>query len=242
MSRDDAGARVERQIVVQPFVAAALQRIALRVVDFLDRLLRQVADREPAHFVRRRHVAVEQRGRGRQHRGDVVEAVAGIVDRQPLARSHVDAQQIADGIAVLRAVEAMRGRATRVRMRRRRAVDGLLEKRRERRRGWPIGPIPHRRRRHLARAHLPGDLLPDLCLRGHVGEIEVLKRETGRLRTIVVAADAVRADEYRVGRHRSRLRRERRRGADDERRGDEPYHGAAHAMKSGSDTCLTPSD
>src|SRR5204863_145080 len=46
------GARIERQIVVQLFVAAALERIALRVVNVFGRLQRELADRQPAHLAR----------------------------------------------------------------------------------------------------------------------------------------------------------------------------------------------
>ena len=92
----DAGARVERQVVAQSFVAAAFERVALRVVDLLDRLHRRIADGQTAHLVRRRQIAVEQCRRGRQHRRDVVESVTGIVDREPFAGADVDGQQITD--------------------------------------------------------------------------------------------------------------------------------------------------
>ena len=94
----------------------ALERVALRVVDLFDRLHRQIADGQTADPVRRRHVAIEQCGRRRQHRRDVVESVAGIVDRQPFAGPDVDGQQIADGVAVLGAIQAMHRRAARIRI------------------------------------------------------------------------------------------------------------------------------
>ncbi len=119
----DAGARIEGQIVADPLVARPLQRIALGVVNIFDRLQRDVADGEPADSARRRHVALEQRGRRRQHGRDVVEPVSGIVDRQPRARLDVDGQQVANGVAVLGAVQPMDRRAPRIRLRGRGRVE-----------------------------------------------------------------------------------------------------------------------
>src|SRR5262249_10068586 len=113
-----AGARVERQVFAQLLVARRFVRIAFRVVDLLGRLQREIADGAAADPARRRQVAIEQRRRGREHRGDVVEAVAGIVDRQPLAGTHIDGQEIANGVAVLSAIQPVYRRAPRIRMRR----------------------------------------------------------------------------------------------------------------------------
>ena len=108
-----AGARVEGQVVVQLLVARPLVGIALRVVDLFDRFQREIADGQAADLARGRHVLVEQRRRRRQHRRDVVEPVAGIVDRQPFTGTHIHGKQIADGVAVLGAIQAMHRRAAR---------------------------------------------------------------------------------------------------------------------------------
>ena len=198
MRDGNAGARVERQLLVQLFVAAALQRIALRLVDLFDRLHREIADGEAAHLARRRHVAIEQRRRRRQYRGDVVEAVAGVVDRQPFAGPHVDREEIANRVAVLGAVQAVHERAAGIRMLDRGAIERRFEKCDERSRAFGIGPRADRRRRHLTRAQLPRDFFPDLRMRRNVGEREVLQREPGGLEPIVVARHAVRVDEAGV--------------------------------------------
>ncbi len=113
-------------------VADALERIARRLVDLFKRLRREIADGQPADPARGRHVALEQRRRGREHGRDVVESVARIVDRQPLARLDVDGQQIADRVAVLGAIQPVNRRPARIGVCRSRAVERRLEESGER--------------------------------------------------------------------------------------------------------------
>ena len=58
-------------------------------------------------------VALERGWRQREHRGDVVEARADVVRRQRAERGRVDAEDVLDRIAILRAVEPPRRRAGR---------------------------------------------------------------------------------------------------------------------------------
>ena len=56
-----------------------------------------------------REVLLHQGGRNRQHIADIVEAVARIVGRKLFGSAEIHAQQVADSIRVLRAVETMGG-------------------------------------------------------------------------------------------------------------------------------------
>ena len=62
-------------------------------------------------LVRRRNIFFEQHRRQGQHVGDVVEAVAGVVRREHRRRVEVHAEQVADGVVILHAVEAADGDA-----------------------------------------------------------------------------------------------------------------------------------
>jgi hypothetical protein len=53
--------------------------------------------------------------------------------------------------------------------------------------------------RHHASAQLPNDFFPDLGVVGNLAQIEDIKRELGRTRTVVVAGDAVSVEEGAVG-------------------------------------------
>ena len=146
----DAGARVERQLVAQSLVAAAFERIALRVVDLLDRLHRQIADGQTAHLgapptdtdraMRATSTAPPRCCRSRSR------------NRRPAAirRADVDGQQIADGVAVLGAIQTMHRRAAGIRMSGRRAVQRGLEIGRERS-GQPGHPGARERSRAASR-------------------------------------------------------------------------------------------
>ena len=96
-----AAARAERQAVD----VAQLRELAADPV--LGRAGRRglVADRHRADALRDQQVALEQQRRRAQRRGDVVEAEVGAVARQQLVDVDVERQQIADGVAVLGAVQ-----------------------------------------------------------------------------------------------------------------------------------------
>ena len=197
----NAGARIERQIVAEPFVPHTLHRVALGIVNLFDRLYREVADRQPADAARRRHVALEQRRRCRQDGRDVVEAVSGIVHGQPFARPHVDRQQISNGIAVLGAVQPVHRRASRIGSAGRRAIEIELEEIREGLSFFGLWAISHVGRRHFAGADLPKYFLPHFSAGGHVRHVGVLQRETAGLELVVVAAQARPVHQRRVRSH-----------------------------------------
>ena len=73
-----------------------------------------VAQRLHDHGARGGDVLVEERRRDLQRGGDVVEAVARFVARQDVGRVDLDAEQVAHGVGVFLAVEAMQAHVARV--------------------------------------------------------------------------------------------------------------------------------
>jgi hypothetical protein len=61
------------------------------------------------------HVFFHQRRRQRQHVGDVVEAIAGVVLREIVGGPQIHAEQIANRVVVFRAVQPARGHAAGIR-------------------------------------------------------------------------------------------------------------------------------
>ena len=82
---------------------------------------RRAEQRHARDVVRGRQVLLHQHRRQRQHVGDVVEPVAGIVLREVVGGTHLDAEQIANRVVVFVAVETAGGHPARIR--RRHAVD-----------------------------------------------------------------------------------------------------------------------
>ena len=166
----NTGARVERQIVAEPLVARSLQRVALGVVNFFHGLHRQVADRKSADSAPSRHVPLEQRWRGREHGGDVVKAVARIVDGQPLAWLDIDRQQVANGVAVFGAVQPMNGSAAGIWLGERGAIERRFEKRRKGRGFGRLRTAARRHRRHVARLDFAEHFFPNISVFGNGGQ------------------------------------------------------------------------
>ena len=92
------------------------------------------ADGEAADLAGRRQVLLEQRRRHAQHAGLVVEPVALVVGRQQVGDVHVHAEQVADRVAVLGAVQAVHRLESGIGLLPRLRLERALERRRERRR------------------------------------------------------------------------------------------------------------
>ncbi len=206
MLHGHAGAGIERQVLVQLLVPAPLEQVAFGVIDLFAGLQREIAHGKAADLARGGHVTVQQRGRGGQHRRDIVEAVSGIVHRQPFAGPDVHGQQVPNGIAVLGAIEAMNRRPARIRMRRSRPVQHGLQICGERARGLRIRTRTHRRRWHLSSSHFPHDLFPHFRVCRHIHEFQRLERKARGFQPIVVTRDTVSSDELGVFRCRGRGR------------------------------------
>ena len=117
--------RPERQVVADPRV---LLQILVDGEDLRRRRQIRVAHRQPADLPRRRQIALGQHRRHRQHVGDVVEAVAGVVGRQEHPGVDLEREQVADGVGVLGPVQTVDGGAPAgVRGDRRSPVEGRFE-------------------------------------------------------------------------------------------------------------------
>ncbi len=61
------------------------------------------------HLLGGGQIHFQQNGRGREHVADVVEPVADVVGRKLIRRTQVEAEQVANGVVVLGAIEATDG-------------------------------------------------------------------------------------------------------------------------------------
>ena len=131
----------------------------------------------------------------------VVEAVADVVGRQELRAVDLERQEVANGVRVLRAVQAMRRNASRVRPRRGRTVELRFEPGTE--------PVVLRRSgtraaggRHHPAAQLQDDPLPDVRRHPDAGDVERVEGQPARAAVLVVTGDAVAIEERALRRRR----------------------------------------
>ena len=169
-----AAARAERH-PVEPVRLRELRRHLVDVGGHGDG--RAAGDGEPADPVGGREVALELQRRHAQHVADVVEAVAGSVGGQQRGHVDVQRQQVAHGVAVLGAVEAVQHRRPAgVRPRSRRGVEPGLDP--GRRALVDVGARPRTaRRRHRPVPQSADDLLPLLGGAGRIRGVERVEHQ-----------------------------------------------------------------
>jgi hypothetical protein len=201
MADQHAALRSERQVVAEPFVLHEGLRDLERVDD---RTARGIADRQAAHGSRGRQVVLEERRRHREHARDVVEAfLVRFVRRQHGASVDLQPEQIADGVGVLDAVQAVNRNPARIGFRRgcriqcafKSGHDGLIR-----------GGIGTRtaRRRHLAGSQLRDDFFPHLCVVADLCGIERVELQGCRFEPRVVAGHTVPIEDVARAGDRSR--------------------------------------
>jgi hypothetical protein len=168
------------------------------------------AEREAADLSRGRKVLLQQRRRYAQHAGDVVETVTLIVCRKQRGHVNLEIEQVADGVAVLGAVQTVYRFVPRV---------GVLERLRVER-GFERGDeglerllvwTGHALRRHHPPAQLGQRPLPELGVCRRLGRTDAIERHAARFCAIVMAGDAVLLDDclVRPCRRRNRCRARR---------------------------------
>ena len=163
----DPAARSERQVFILPIVLDDVQRN----FEGRERGRRWPDARgEPRHLSRRGQIALEMRGRDAEDVGEIVEAaVGGFIagqQRRHVERLRIEREQIADRVAVLRAIQAMhRADSSRVRRCRPRAIDVRLRSTRRSIAPWPRPAAAVRRAASIRRAvaRSPSRRLPDWC-------------------------------------------------------------------------------
>ncbi len=135
-------------------------------------------------------------GRDGKHVGEVVETAVGrVVAGKQRLHVEVEIEEIADGVVVFGAIEAMHGTdSAGIRVRRPCLIDLVFERRGHYAIGRGIG-ARHLRRRHCAGAELGYDLFQHLCVGSGFGEIERIEGEAGSVQFLVVAGDAVFVEE-----------------------------------------------
>ena len=210
VARGDAAASPERQIFALPIV---LHHVLGNFEHFERGPLWRQRGREPGHLTRHRQVPLQVRRRDRQRVGELVEAaVGGFVAGQLRPHVEIEAEQIADGVVVFRAVQAMDGAdSAGVRIGRPRAIELGLEQVDDRIIGLRVRTGPAWRR-HRARSKLLDDALPHVSVRGRLARIHRAEGKASRARLVVVTTDAI-PIEHRLGRRgrgwRTRLRSRR---------------------------------
>ncbi len=173
-------------------------------------------ERSPGNAIRRRHVLFHQHRRQRQHVSNVVEPVAGVVLREVVCRTRVDAQQLLDRVVVLVAIEPARGDAARIRRCRRVDVLELFREPADDRRPRFFAGLLLFERRHLAAAQPADHFFPFVALGDERGEgLERLEVERVLLLLVAMAREAVLCEErpderVEAGAGVRRLRRLRR--------------------------------
>ena len=193
----DAAARPERQI---PQVVV-LRQVFRRRIRRRHRRNRGAPDRQPADLSRDRHVALEQQRRRAEGVRDIVEPVRGIVGRKR-ADVHIERQEVAHRVAVLRAIHPVQQRSRRVRLGDGGAIEGCFQRGGKTVVGRFVG-TRNPQGWHRTAAQPPDDLLPHVRLGLGMRRIETVEREAGCTKPIVVARHAV------ALKHRRRFRARR---------------------------------
>ena len=183
----DAAARPERQVVADGSV------LVHRAVDGIDlgyRAHAGIAHDELADAARRGQVALDQRRRDGEDLGDVVEAFLLVIGRQQGVDVDLEAEDVADGVGVLGAVETVDGRTAGIGVLQARAVELGLEPFDELvgRGGGGTRPA---RGRHGIRAQAANHVLPGARVRLHLRDVQRVEGESRGQRAPVVAGHAV---------------------------------------------------
>ncbi len=200
---------VQREVVFDADAAASAQRQTLDVA-FLREIRRDVnhgaerarihvTDGERRDFARGDQVLIEEGRRYTQRVGDVIEAVAFVIGRKIVGGIDLDPEQIANGVGVFVAIQAMQWCAARIGLGGS-MVEGRFEILRE---GLRRGSrrFRHTLWRHLSAVQFTDDLLPHDRIFGDVIDAESFEHEAAGFGARVVTTEAIGSDQFamRVG-------------------------------------------
>jgi hypothetical protein len=107
----------------EPFDLLVLRQVLTDAVDLGAGTDLHIPDCQSADLVRSREVPIQQHRRHSEHIGDIVEPITGIVGREQRGDIHIQAKQVANGIAVLAPIEAPYDRTTWIRLRGSRPIE-----------------------------------------------------------------------------------------------------------------------
>ena len=130
VANGETAARPKRQVFAGAILLQEQQRHAILRDARTDR---GIGDGQASDAARRDKIAIQQTRRHRENVRDVVESVSRIVGRQIGARIDADAEKIADGVGIFRAVQPVHAWPAGVRRAHRRRVERRFERVRQRR-------------------------------------------------------------------------------------------------------------
>ena len=204
MANRHAAARSQGKILAH---AVVLDEELREFIRLRDRPRRAIPNSDAADLARGREVALQQHRRDREHVADIVEAVAGIIggkQRGEVHRAGVHRDQVADGVGIFGAVEAMDGRPAGIEL----GCGGAIERRLQIGDhgfvGGLVGPR-HALRRHRPHAQLANDLFEHRGVRAGVLDIGLVELQARCLQPFIVATDAVGIDNLTVVRREARI-------------------------------------
>jgi len=197
-------ARSERQIFARAILLRVVERHSiLRHV----RADRGICDGQPSDAARGDKIPIQQARRDREHVRDVVESVSRVVGRQIRARIDADAQKVANGVCIFRAVQPVHAWPARVRRARRHLVERRFEPVRHCVVASLVGTTGSRGR-HRAGAEPANNFFPGVSMLTDHARIQPVQLEAGGLQPLVVTRDAIpieqRPDLGRAGPRRRR--------------------------------------
>jgi hypothetical protein len=154
----------------------------------------RAAHSERADFPCSRQISLHQRRRYPEYGTDVVEAVSFLIGRKQRGDVDIQREEVAQRVAVFRAVETMEDSAAGIGASGCSRVDRRLEIRRETRQRRLVG-TRHADRRHHPATNLADDFFPNLGAGRSVGHVHAFQNEPPCLGSLVVAGDTVLVDQ-----------------------------------------------
>ena len=119
------------------------------------------------------HISLQERRRDFENVGDVVKTITGIIAGEKQARVDLQTDQVANDIAVLRAIQAVQCRRSRIWLGRRCAIQCRFQRHRKTVQCCAIRP-PRSARRHHSGTQLPDDFFPGFGILTNVLDIQLV--------------------------------------------------------------------
>ena len=191
---------IGRKNVSDNGAAAGAKRRAVDMLDLRERLRNviglddgthaRISDRGAADLARGPHVAFHQRGRNSQNVGDIVEPLTAIVRGQQRIYIDLKAQQVANRIGVLGAIEPVQGWPSRIGVRHGKLIQFGFQRSCKGGQNGGLWPGSSRRRHHAGTDFLY-HLFSLFNALVQMGEVDCGEREAAGFQALIMAAGAV---------------------------------------------------